>query len=106
LTSFKDSIFLKENGFNENNVFVLCIPNTYEIYWNTSADKFRDKMIKEYRKFWNKERVKAKEQGLTPIEATILASIVHKESVKDERPRIGVYLNRLRLGMPLKRIRR
>jgi UPF0755 protein len=104
LTSFKDSIFLKENGFNEDNVLAVFIPNTYEIYWDTNADKFRDKMIKEYRKFWNKERVaKAKEQGLTPIEATILASIVHKESVKkDERPRIaGVYLNRLNLGMPL-----
>ncbi len=104
LASFKDSIFLKENGFNEDNVLAVCIPNTYEIYWNTTADKFRDKMIKEYRKFWSKERVaKAAEQNLTPVEATILASIVHKESVKkDERPRIaGVYLNRLRLGMPL-----
>jgi UPF0755 protein len=104
LKSFKDSIFLKENGFNEENVLAMFIPNTYELYWNTSADKFRDKMIKEYRNFWNKERVaKAAKQGLSPIEATILASIVHKESVKkDERPRIaGVYLNRLRLQMPL-----
>jgi UPF0755 protein len=104
LTAFKDPVFMKENGFNEENVLTMFIPNTYEIYWNTSAIKFRDKMIKEYRNFWNDERTeKAKKQGLTPIQATILASIVHKESVKkDERPRIaGVYLNRLNKGMLL-----
>lgn len=104
LKTIKDSVFMKENGFNEENVFAMFIPNTYELYWNTSAIKFRDKMIKEYRKFWTEERTnKAKLQNLTQVEATVLGSIVHKESVKkDERPRIaGVYLNRLRLGMPL-----
>lgn len=104
LKAIKDSTFLAANGFNEENVFVMFIPNTYEIYWNTSAEKFRDKMIKEYHNFWTADRIaKAKAQGLTPVQATILASIVHKESVKkDERPRIaGVYLNRLRLEMPL-----
>lgn len=104
LNTFKDSVFLKENGFTEDNVLVMFIPNTYDIYWNTSAVKFRDKMIKEYHNFWNEERIaKATAQGLTPVEVTILASIVHKESVKkDERPRIaGVYLNRLKLQMPL-----
>ena len=104
MAAITDSVFMKENGFTKENVFAMFIPNTYEIYWNTSADKFRDKMIKEYRVFWTDERVaKAKAQGMTPVEATILASIVHKESVKkDERPRIaGVYLNRIRLGMPL-----
>ena len=104
IKAIKDSTFLKENGFNEDNVFAMFIPNTYEIYWNTSAEKFRDKMIKEYHNFWTAERIaKADKQGLTPVQATILASIVHKESVKkDERPRIaGVYLNRIRLAMPL-----
>jgi len=104
MKAIKDSTFLAANGFNEENVFAMFIPNTYEIYWNTSAEKFRDKMIKEYHNFWTADRIaKAKAQGLTPVQATILASIVHKESVKkDERPRIaGVYLNRLRLEMPL-----
>jgi UPF0755 protein len=104
LTTFKDSTFLKENGFTEDNVISICIPNTYEFYWNTSALKFRDKMIKEYRKFWNPARTsQAAKLGLTPIQATILASIVHKETVKkDERPRVArVYLNRMNLQMPL-----
>ncbi|MCF8321100.1 MAG: endolytic transglycosylase MltG [Flavobacterium sp.] len=101
---FKDAAFLKENGFTEDNVISICIPNTYEFYWNTKADKFRDKMIKEYRKFWNAERTsQAQKLGLTPVEVMTLASIVHKETVKkDERPRVaGVYLNRLRLRMLL-----
>ena len=73
LTTFKDSTFLKENGFNEDNVFVMFIPNTYEFYWNTSAIKFRDKMIKEYRNFWNAERLaKAEKQGLSPIKQQFL----------------------------------
>ena len=101
---FTDSTFLKVNGFTKDNVISICIPNTYEFYWNTKADKFCDKMIKEYNKFWNTERTsQAQKLGLTPVQVMTLASIVHKETVKkDERPRVaGVYLNRLRLGMLL-----
>lgn len=101
---FRDTTFLKDNGLTENNVISICLPNTYEFYWNTKAIKFRDKMIKEYRLFWDVDRTaKATKLGLTPIQVIILASIVHKETVKkDERPRISrVYLNRLKLGMPL-----
>jgi UPF0755 protein len=85
-------------------VLSLFIPNSYEFFWNTSADKFRDRMAKEYRKFWTPERLeKAKKQNLTPLEVTALASIVHKETVKsDERPKVaGVYLNRLERGIKL-----
>jgi UPF0755 protein len=104
VNAIKDSAFLKQNGFTADNVLGMFLPNTYEVYWNISADKFRDKMIKEYRNFWTNERLeKAKKLGLSPIEVITLASIVHKETVKaDERPRIAkVYLNRLELGMPL-----
>lgn len=104
LTAIKDPEFLKENGFTEDDVLAMFIPNSYEFFWNTSAKKFRDRMAKEYRKFWTDERMaKAKALNLTPIQATVIASIVHKETVKkDERPRVaGVYLNRYAKGMKL-----
>jgi UPF0755 protein len=104
LQAFTDKSFLDENGFTEDNILSMFIPNSYEFFWNTSADKFRDRMAKEYRKYWTEDRVeKAEAQNLTPLQVSILASIVHKETVKtDERPKVaGVYLNRLERGMKL-----
>ena len=104
LNAFRDSKFLQENGFTEENVLSMFIPNSYEFFWNTSATKFRDRMAKEYRKFWTEARLeKAKQLNLTPIQVSVLASIVHKETVKrDERPKVaGVYLNRLQRGIKL-----
>lgn len=104
LNAFTDKTFLSENGFTEENVLALFIPNTYEFFWDTSAEKVRERLAKEYRKFWTEERVaKAEALNLTPLEVSSLAAIVHKETVKnDERPRVaGVYLNRLQKGMKL-----
>ena len=104
MKAFTTPDFLAENDLTESTVLAACIPNTYEFYWNTTAEEFRGKMIKEYRKFWNPERIqKASILGLTPVEVSILASIVHKETNKvDERSTVaGVYLNRLKKGMPL-----
>lgn len=104
VAAFTNDAFLKENNFTKENILAMFIPNTYEFYWNTSADKLADKMAKEYRKFWNVERqAKAQNKNLTPVEVSVLASIVHKETAKaDERPRVaGVYLNRMKTGMPL-----
>lgn len=104
IQAFTNPDFLAENEFSEENILAMFIPNTYEFYWNTSATKVADKMAKEYRKFWNNERkLKALNHDLTPIEVSVLASIVHKETAKvSERPRVaGVYLNRLTTGMPL-----
>ncbi|RDI09747.1 endolytic transglycosylase MltG [Flavobacterium sp. AG291] len=104
LEAFTDEKFLADNGFNKDNVLSMFIPNSYEFFWNTTPNKVREKMAKEYRKFWNEERLaKAKALNLTPLQVSALASIVHKETVKtDERPRVaGVYLNRLNKGMKL-----
>jgi UPF0755 protein len=104
LAAFRDSGFLQKNGFTKETVFAMFLPNTYEFYWNVSADKFRDKMLEEYKRFWTKERMgKAAELNMTPVQVITLASIVHKETVKkSERPTVaGVYLNRLKDGMKL-----
>lgn len=104
INSLRDSVFMKKNGFNNETILGMFIPNTYEVKWNISAEKFRDKMAKEYTNFWNSDRLaKGKKLGMTSQQVTTLASIVHKETVKDdERPIVaGVYLNRLKLDMPL-----
>jgi UPF0755 protein len=94
----------KQDGFDKENIISLFIPNTYEFYWNTSARELYLRMLKEYLLFWNDKRMsKAKAKGLNPREVSILASIIDDEVAKsDEKPRIaGVYLNRLRRGIPL-----
>lgn len=104
LAAFYNPEFLEKNGFTKQTVFAMFLPNTYEVYWNISAEKFRGRMLDEYNKFWTKERIaKATALNLTPVQVITVASIVHKESVKkSERPTIaGVYLNRLNQGMPL-----
>jgi UPF0755 protein len=89
-------------GFNTENFYYMFIPNTYEIWWNTSAEKLFDRMHKEYDKFWTKERLnKAEAINLSPTEVSILASIVKGEALhNDEMPKIaGLYLNRLERGI-------
>jgi len=104
LNAMKDKKFIEKNGFQQNTAIAMYLPNSYEFYWNTSGIQFRDKMLNEFKKFWNKDRItKAKKQNLTPIQAITLASIVQKEtaSVK-ERPIVaGLYLNRLKDFWPL-----
>jgi len=101
---FLEKSFLEKNDFTSDNAMTMYIPNTYEFFWNTSAEKFRNIMLREYKRFWNKTRIeKAKEINLTLQEVYILASIVNKETSKiSERPQIaGVYLNRLKKKMKL-----
>ena len=104
MEAFYNPDFLFQTKLRPENVLSLILPNTYEVYWNTSAIQYRNRMLKEYRDYWNENRLaQANEIKLSPSEIYTLASIVSKESVKvDERPRVaGVYLNRLRKNMKL-----
>jgi UPF0755 protein len=104
LTSFTDPTFLSENKLTPKSVLQICIPNSYQIYWNVSANSFRDKLLSEYHRFWNTSRLeKAKKLNMSKDEVIALASIVQKETAKNsERPIVaGLYLNRLKDGWPL-----
>jgi UPF0755 protein len=95
---------LKGYGVDTSTVMTLFIPNTYEIYWNISAEDFLDKMYQENDKFWTEaKKDAAKALGITPTQVVILASIVEQETQKqDEKSKVaGVYLNRLNKGMKL-----
>ncbi len=86
-------------GFNKQTFCSMFIPNTYEFWWNTSAEEFVQRMADEYKKFWNAERKnKAKSLGLSQSQISTLASIVESETQKnDEKARVaGVYINRLK----------
>ncbi|MEX0288661.1 MAG: endolytic transglycosylase MltG [Flavobacteriaceae bacterium] len=104
LKAFNDEEFLADEALNEHTKLAIYLPNSYEFFWNTSAEDFRDRMLKEYKRFWNDERLqKANARGLDPLQVISLAAIVHKETAKvEERPRVaGLYLNRLKKNMLL-----
>ncbi len=91
-------------GFDQETFRCMFIPNTYEVYWNITPEELTERMYKEYKKFWNKERMKkAADLEMRPVEVCILASIVQGEVYhEDEAPQVaGLYINRLKRGMLL-----
>lgn len=104
LLALNDSVKCSTYGFSKENIGCMFIPDTYELYWDTKLDKFLSRMQYEYKVFWTEKRKqKALDLNLSPIEVSILASIVEEECYfSDEYPIVaGLYLNRLRKGMKL-----
>lgn len=99
-----DSVFLDQYGLDSNTSMCAIMPDTYEFYWNTDAEKVFRKIARKYTAFWDDNRKQnARRINLSPQEVITLASIVEEESNKhDEKPKIAsVYLNRIRRGMRL-----
>ena len=101
---FNDPSCLTKFGTSPPTLFILFIPNTYEFFWNTSGIQLLKRMTIEFQRFWTpKRRNMADSLRMTIPEIVTLASIVEKESNKnDEKPVIaGVYINRLKKHIPL-----
>lgn len=104
LAKLNDPDFCAGYNFDTDNIIVLFISDNYELKWNTSIIDFTNRMKFYYEKFWQgARRDKAHEMGYNPAQITTLASIVEKECIFDKELPIvaGLYLNRLRIGMPL-----
>lgn len=105
ITLLKDESFAAQYGFTDETFLTMFIPDTYEFYWNTSAEEFFTRMAAEYKTFWTDERKKkAQDVGLTQSEVSVLASIVESEQrthVEERKIIAGLYLNRLKKGMRL-----
>lgn len=99
-----DSEYCAHLGYDTATIACLFVPNTYEVYWNTTLERLMERMQKEHDKFWDGARTaKATETGLTENEICTLASIIDEETAnQQEKPMVaGMYLNRLRQNMPL-----
>ena len=102
--ALNDEVFLAGYGFTPENVFAMILPDTYEMYWTVSVKEIFDRFKKEYDAFWTEDRLaKAKAQGLSQMEVSIMASIVSGETLKAAEYLViaGVYLNRYNKGMKL-----
>ncbi len=104
LNALSDRLVAEKYGFDENTFVSMFIPNTYQVFWDTGVDNLLKRMKREYNSYWSDDRkAKADRLGLTPIQVSILASIVEEEATyADEYPIVaGLYLNRLERGMKL-----
>ncbi len=104
ISLLNDRSVMNSYGHTVENAALLFIPNTYEFFWNTSAEQLLQRMQREYQRFWNEERLqKAAAIKMTPQEVGIMASIVQQETIKADEMDIiaGVYVNRIKTKMPL-----
>ncbi|MBT8220620.1 MAG: endolytic transglycosylase MltG, partial [Bacteroidia bacterium] len=96
VTTLNDPQLQEELEYNTATAMTLFIPNTYEVYWNTSGADLIRRLHREKKAFWgqNDRTAKAAELGMTRDEVYTLASIVERETNQDtEKQRVaGVYL--------------
>jgi UPF0755 protein len=104
LAAMRDTALLRKHGISAPTAEGYLAPDTYLVPAHASGRELVDMMLDQFSTGWDSvwdTRLAARR--MTRHEALTLASIVEGEArVDEERPIIaGVYLNRLRIGMPL-----
>lgn len=99
-----DSV-LPQAGFKSKAEYPAAfLPDTYEFYWTTPPAATVEKLLATRNNFWNTDRrARAREMGITPVQAATLASIAEEET--NNRRERGIvarlYLNRVHKSMKL-----
>lgn len=99
-----DGSYMQKFGLSDTTAVCLFIPNTYDIYYDITAEDFLNRMNDYYGQFWNEKRMQDAEAiGLTPVQVATLASIVEEENMRPSEKAViaGLYINRLNKGMLL-----
>ena len=102
--AFADKELLAEFGATPATLFSYLMPDTYDIYWTASVRDILTRQKEALDAFWTDDNVaKAKALHMSRQQVSTLASIVKAETnYEPEMPLVaGVYLNRLKIGMPL-----
>ena len=95
---------LRKFDVDSSTALSVILPDTYTYFWNSTPQTIFQKLSAASHKYWTEERKeKAGSQGLTPVQAYILASIIEEETNNNaEKGNVAsVYINRNNKGMPL-----
>ena len=104
LVAARDASAIRELDESAQDLEGYLFPETYTLPRDTPATALVGQMVTLFKKAFPPERRDAvRARGLSVREAVTVASLVEKETaVDEERPLVAaVYLNRLRIGMPM-----
>lgn len=103
LPATRDRSLLSELAIPGPSAEGFLFPETYALQLPTSPANVIRAMHRQFEKVWTELTAGAAPRALSPLATVTLASIVERETaVPEERPLVAaVFLNRLRLGMPL-----
>ena len=103
LNACADQGVLHELGINARTVEGYLFPGTYQVGFQMNEVGLVTEMVREFRRKTEQLRPLLDASGMRLGQAVILASIIEREAVSPEEKTLiaSVFLNRLRIGMPL-----